>query len=264
MAMMDKAKWNELLTRAVNEPGVIHSAYSAFHTYSTGNQLAALFQCMERGIQPGPLRTYKAWQAAGRQVRRGEKALWLCMPMVVKDKVRVDQNGDPKRATIFTWKPYWFVMSQTDGETMPVAALPEWNEENALAGLNITRVEFAHTNGNVAGYAKDRTVAVSPIAPLPYKTLFHELAHVVLGHTDHEDHDANLPRSLREVEAESVAMLVLESLGLDGAEYCRGYIQNWLESESIPDASAGRIFSAADKILKAGTVTVSAETAVAA
>jgi len=26
----------------------------------------------------------------------------------------------------------------------------------------------------------------------------------------------------------------LESLGMDGAEYCRGYIQNWLHGATIP------------------------------
>jgi hypothetical protein len=34
------------------------------------------------------------------------------------------------------------------------------------------------------------------------------------------------PRNLREVEAESVAMLLCESLGLPGAASSRGYIQN--------------------------------------
>jgi hypothetical protein len=39
---------------------------------------------------------------------------------------------------------------------------------------------------------------------------------------------------------------------MDGAEFCRGYIQNWLSGAEIPERSAQRIFSAADKILKAG------------
>ena len=57
---------------------------------------------------------------------------------------------------------------------------------------------------------------------------------------------------LEEVEAEAVALLCLEALGMGGAEFCRGYIQNWLAGASIPERSAQRIFSAADKILKAG------------
>jgi hypothetical protein len=60
------------------------------------------------------------------------------------------------------------------------------------------------------------------------------------------------PRSLREAEAEAVAMLLCESLSLPGAEFCRGYIQNWLKGDAIPEKSAMKIFGAADRILKAG------------
>ena len=35
------------------------------------------------------------------------------------------------------------------------------------------------------------------------------------------------PRSLREAEAECVALLCCEALGLPGADECRGYIQHW-------------------------------------
>lgn len=36
---------------------------------------------------------------------------------------------------------------------------------------------------------------------------------------------------IREVEAESVALIYCETLGLDGSEFCRGYIQHWLKTE---------------------------------
>src|SRR2546421_9079412 len=88
---------------------------------------------------------------------------------------------------------------------------------------------------------------------MPAKTTFHELAHIELGHTSEAVHDSEtLPRNLKEAEAESVALLCLESLGMPGAEYCRGYIQNWLAGAEIPERSAQRIFAAADRILKAG------------
>ena len=103
------------------------------------------------------------------------------------------------------------------------------------------------------GYAKYRQIAINPLAQMPAKTTFHELAHIELGHTSEAVHDSEaLPRSLKEVAAEAVALLCLESLGMPGAEYCRGYIQTWLAGAEIPERSAQRIFSAADKILKAG------------
>jgi hypothetical protein len=65
---------------------------------------------------------------------------------------------------------------------------------------------------------------------------------------------AHTPRNLREVEAESVALICCESLGLPGAEYSRGYIQGWIEGDVIPERSAQKIFHVADQILKAGHV----------
>src|SRR4051812_1817841 len=74
-------RWAELLVDAVNEPGTIARCYSVFWPYSLGNQLAALAQIRTRGIQPGPINTYAGWQALGRQVRKGKKALTLCQPV---------------------------------------------------------------------------------------------------------------------------------------------------------------------------------------
>ena len=101
-----------------------------------------------------------------------------------------------------------------------------------------------------------REIAINPLAALPHKTTFHEMAHVVLGHTTSETLvDGELtPHHLREVEAESVALICCETLGLPGAEFCRGYIQHWLKTEKeIPNHNAARIFTAATSILKAGT-----------
>ena len=77
------------------------------------------------------------------------------------------------------------------------------------------------------------------------------------GEGDFADGEAT-PRNLREVEAEAVALLCCESLGLEGAEFCRGYIQNWLgrgngfNAEAITEKSAQKIFRAADQIIRAG------------
>ena len=82
-----------------------------------------------------------------------------------------------------------------------------------------------------------------------YRTIFHEIADVLLHHGGDDTE-----RSLREVESECVAMICCESLGMPGVEYSRGYIQHWLSVDSIPEKSAQRIFQAADRVLKAGVV----------
>jgi hypothetical protein len=39
------------------------------------------------------------------------------------------------------------------------------------------------------------------------------------------------PRSLHEVEAESVSLICCEALPLPGAEFCCGYVPHWLKGE---------------------------------
>jgi antirestriction protein ArdC len=252
--------WAALLDEAVKKPGFIHEAYSRFHNYSLGNQLLALFQCFMRGIQPGPLATFPKWKELGRYVKKGEKALTLCMPLSCKltKTVKKDDGTDQKEEfsfTHFAYKAHWFVLAQTDGAEYQTPAIPEWNEERALAALDIHRVPFEDLDGNTQGYAKrGRKIAVSPIAALPVKTLFHEAGHVMLGHIDEGDlADTELtPRDIREMEAEAVSLLCCESLGLQGAEYSRGYIQSWGHGQTFTERSAQRIFRAADQILRAG------------
>ncbi|MDQ1613271.1 MAG: hypothetical protein QOG00_3202 [Pyrinomonadaceae bacterium] len=245
------AQWSLLLSEAVSQPGLLLAAYSAFHNYSIGNQVLALLQCQQRNIQPGPLSTFKAWKEKNRYVRKGEKALTLCMPVTVKSK---DEAGEDERFTRFIYRPRWFVLAQTEGQDVEPILPPTWDKSKALATMNIAEIPFELLDGNTQGYAKGRSIAVSPLAALPHKTLFHELAHVTLGHTaEGQTHDGeNTPRNLREVEAEAVALILCETLQLSGADYARGYIQEWLQGEAIPERSAQKIFHAADVIIKAG------------
>ena len=261
------AEWSALLVDAVNKPGVISSAYSRFWEYSVGNQLLAMFQCSLRRLELGPINTFGGWLNLGRHVRKGEKAITLCMPITVTRKRETGElviGGDQAerqpetiRVTRFIYKPHWFVLCQTDGDAFTPPPIPHWDERTALHVLSVDRVPFTNPNGNVQGYASaERQVAVSPIATLPHKTLFHELAHVLLGHTEELRHlvdgHERTPTNLREVEAEAVALICCESLGMTGVEFCRGYIQHWLGKDQIPERSAQRIFKAADAILRAG------------
>ena len=257
-------KWSALLVEAVNKPGLIMKAYTNFHHYSVGNQLLALMQCQLKRLQPGPINTYPGWQALGRNVKRGERALVLCMPITCKrQSEEADNHNEASKEytfTAFVHKPNWFVLAQTTGEEFTPPALPRWNAERALAALNIEQIPFTDTDGNCQGYTtRERQIAINPVAQLPHKTLFHELGHALL-HIGEGDftYTERTPRNLREVEAEAVALLCCEALDLEGAEFARGYIQQWLyrgvgfNAEAIPEKSAQKIFRAADQILRAG------------
>lgn len=244
--------WAELLKTAVTQPGRLLAAYTAFWHYSLGNQMLALIQCEQRGLTPGPMATFQGWKEKGRVVKKGEKALELCMPLTCRR--RDEPASDDAYFTLFVFKRRWFVFAQTEGAENVPPALPQWDKAQALATLDIQEAPFNSLNGNLQGYARQRTIAISPVAALPWKTLFHEMGHIVLGHTTETDvtDGPQTPKDLREVEAESVALLCCEALGLPGAEYARGYIQHWWGQHEIPERSAQRIFGAADRILKAG------------
>lgn len=251
---MKTVNWSTLLNDAVNKPGIISGAYSAFHNYSIGNQILAWSQLVARGLPLSPIATYKDWQALGRQVKKGEKAISLVMPVLINKK-DADGNKTDDLMKFFTIKNYWFSLDQTDGQDYQAEVkTPAWDPEKALQALGISQVRFSITDGNCQGYASENTIAINPVAQFPHKTRFHEIAHVILGHTAENtmQDGERTPRDIREVEAESVAYILCSVLELPGLEESRGYIQSWLLESEITDKSAQKIFGAAQKILKAG------------
>ncbi len=261
---MSKPDFEQLLSDALNPSNEkkLNAAYRAFHRYSIGNQYLA---AMQLDII-SPIATYKQWQEKGRQVKKGSKAIALYMPFMVVEK---DADGNPiiktdgtkKTKQVFSLKNNWFSLADTDGEEldpMANAEFGDWDVQKALAALDISMVDFEMVNGNAQGYATTGSrIAINPLARLPHKTTFHELAHQVLGHLSDAEADSvfasgTSDRSLQEVEAESVAFICCASLGLEGLAESRHYIQGWLSVESLPEKSCSAIFRAADKILKAG------------
>lgn len=245
----------ELLSEAVNKPGVLSDCYKRFYNYSFGNQMWIWSQLVSQDKPLQPVNTFDRWLKMGRCVSKGQKAtLSVLIPMTIGKK-----EPEDKGFTMFKLRNCLFTADQTtvvdeskDIETAEVTA--EWDKTLALETLKIDQVGFASLNGNSQGYAFGRSFAVNPCAVLPHKVTFHELAHIVLGHTKTErmDDGEELRRDTQEVEAECVAYILCSVLGLPGLIESRGYIQHWLRDGSIQDATAKRIFSAATKILKAG------------
>lgn len=262
----EKPDWQHLLKQALTVPGTLSKAYSVFHSYSLGNQLLASFELASRGLPLSPIASFMRWKELGRSVKKGEKAIPLVMPVTLKKKSEDSDAGEESAdgvRTIFILKRNWFSLDQTEGEAFkPEVSIPDWDKAKALATLDIKEVPFEMADGNCQGYAKRgvREVAINPVAAMPWKTLFHEIAHHLLGHTATGDASGvmadgpSMPKCIKEAEAEATAYLCCATLGLPGMDESRGYIQNWLDGEEFPDKSARRVFAAADKILKAGSV----------
>jgi len=276
-----KIPWMALLDEALNTPGTLSQAYRLFHPFSVCNQMLAL--CQLPPEQRGPLKTFKGWQELGRTVRKGEKAIALYMPFIVKkkedDETKTTGKGkgaskrgsDPAEKQFgFMLRRNWFSLAQTEGAQEPTFdAPPDWNVEGALAALNVTRVPFTDFDGDAQGYAMingKRELAISPLCAHPMRTLFHELAHLDLHVHSHakgeplSPHGEILPNDVREVEAETVSYLVADALGVEMdagfVENSRAYIQGWMQNATaradFAKTRASRVFGCAQRIIAAG------------
>jgi hypothetical protein len=242
-------EWDRLLEAAMTMPGALGATYSRFYQYSFMNQIALFMQ----GVT-GPVATYKRWKDMDRQVLKGSKAKAILRPLMFNE---INDKGEKEQKVGgFKWQNSVFEASDTEGADLPEYQPPAWDRTLALGTLGIQQVAFEQLNGNIQGFSRDREVAINPVAVYPFKTLIHEIGHVVLKHTTPEGlEEYRSHRGLMEFQAEGTAYLAMNELdALDqfNAAESRGYITHWLKGEK-PDAKAIRqVFTATDTILKAG------------
>lgn len=250
-AIGEKLDWPELMNEALTVPGSLGSTYSRFYAYSFTNCLLLYMQ----GVRE-PVNTYNRWQDMGRQVNKGAKAKVIVRPVMGKEKL--DDGTEEVRLRGFKPIRCLFTVSDTTGEELPPVEPRTWDKEKALAALAIRQVAFEELDGNTAGYSTGRDFAINPVAPYPLKTTFHELAHIVLGHTAEDQQQEYVwHRGTKEFQAESTAYLVMHELDLQehlDASESRAYIQHWMNFERPADGDIKPVFSAVDAILKAGRV----------
>lgn len=241
---------SELLSTALNLPGRAGETYSRFRTLSLGNQ--ALMMMQSQIIEPQE--TYKGWLALNRQVRKGSKAKAIFVPMFRKEEK--DDGGEERKLSGFKLVNCMFGVSDTEGEDLPEFEPQVWSKERALGALAIEEVAYESLNGNAQGYSRGRDFAINPVAAYPFKTMQHELSHIVHGHTTEERlQEYGAHRGLYEFEAEGSAYLIMNELGATDqfdADESRHYIQHWLQGEQPDEKSIRGVLATADKIIKAG------------
>ena len=242
-AIRDGQAWADWLTVA-----------GKFHTYSFGNQLLIVAQKPQASMVAG----YQAWAAMGRQVRKGEKALWILAP-VTRRGPRPDADGAldvedlggstpaPGPGTTgpgargrgsvvgFRGAPV-FDVSQTDGDPIPTPPRPQLLEGQAPPGLwdaltsaitdrgftvhrSATAAELGGANGVTDYTTRTVTVRADVDDAQAVKTLAHEAGHVLLHNPLDPLGEGPACRGLIEVEAESVAYLVAAHHGLPTDDY---------------------------------------------
>jgi hypothetical protein len=250
--------WSKVLETALTSPGNLGDTNSRFHDYSLTNIILFRMQGLFE-----PVASYATWKRLGRQVVRGSRAKDVIVPILVDEQAAEDEAIDEKRERVarllgFKVVPAVFGLSDTIGPEIPPRPTPGWNLQRALGKLGIREVPYEQPDGNLQGYSIGVEFAINPVAVNPTKTRFHEMGHIVLGHTitsKHEEYATQ--RGLMEFEAEAIAYLAMNELCvLDDrtAEVSRGYIQHWVQDEKPSDKAIQHVFRAADAVLKAGRV----------
>lgn len=214
----------------------------SFHRYSFNNTMLIQVQCPHATQVAG----FKAWQAKGRQVRKGEKGIRIFGKPFRLVSETDEATGETTRKAIKCPPPVVsvFDISQTDPIegveqlTAPVAQL-QGDDHAALyerisewmtgQGWTVTREQIpGESNGYCTVDGTRRIVVDADLSDAhAAKTAIHEAAHAIL-HTDDEGTLTTEPdQATRELEAESVAYVVAALHDLDTSDYSVGYLASW-------------------------------------
>ncbi len=255
----NRAEWEQYLTFA-----------RSFHQYSFGNRLLIMLQAPDATAVAG----YRAWQAKGYQVRRGERAIRVLGPVTRREPVLdaagnplFDADGQPRevRRLVGVRPVSVFDIAQTDGPSPPEHPVPVlltgqappglWDSLATLVadrGFRLQRGDCQGANGLTLYGERVVRVRDDVDDAQAVKSLAHELGHVLI-HPDGADGGC---RGLREVEAESIAYMVTQAHGLDSGQYTFRYVTGWATQaagdqtpEQVVRATGQRVSDAADLIL---------------
>ena len=165
---------------------------AAFHTYSPNNVLLILAQKPEATRVAG----YKTWQSLGRQVKKGEKAIYIFAPRPYRVTTEDEQGEEQAREGLTFRSVPVFDISQTEGDPIPTmearvltgddgqqtyAALVAFATQQRLTVTNHDpNTDGDDTQSTYHGYYSPsrQLIFVKQAAPAQMvKTLAHELAH---------------------------------------------------------------------------------------
>lgn len=230
-----------------------------FHRYSLGNTLLIMVQRPDATHVAG----FTAWKRLGRSVKKGETGIAILAPAGKRKEAEPEDapadaeesEGDEERPVRFK-VAYVYDVNQTEGEPLPSLARPEGDPgeflpalRNLVADMEIA-LEYREDLGGAFGVSYGGLIALQPgLSPAEeFSTLLHELAHESL----HKG-DGRVGTSLgsRELEAEAVAFVVGQAVGIESEASSTDYIQLYGGSKEALALSLASVRKASGLILEA-------------
>lgn len=239
-----------------------------FHRYSQRN----IDLIYSQNPSASQVAGFKKWQNDfKRSVNKGEKGIRIAAPIIKKltpeDQKRLDTTEE-KAIVGYRYIPV-FDISQTSGE--PVLSAKDFVKENLADHQNVTslynafkdylnqqtdlkvsEVPLATLNG-AKGYFQPSTNEIviggdEPDNALKLKTLYHEYAHSQLHGLKSAFKDR--PRAYQETQAEAVAYVAMQNIGVDTSNYSLGYVATWAKDKAVIHSALSEIQQVSNKVIE--------------
>lgn len=209
------------------------TAMGRFHNYSFGNILEIARQRPDATRVAG----LYAWNQLGRKVVKGQKGIRILAPMIGTRKKKdseARQSSDPaavnKPVLVGFRAVYVFDVSQTEGAELPgftertKGEVGEFRER--LIDFTIAQgiqLEFKDSIAPALGMSYGGRISILPgqEPAEEFSTLVHELAHEMLHKAERR---TATTKTVRETEAEAIAFVVSQTIGLDAGRASADYI----------------------------------------
>jgi hypothetical protein len=227
------------------------AAVARFHNYSFQNILMIARQCPTATRVAG----FHAWHSLGRCVKNGEKGIAILAPLV-RRKESAEETDASKESRIFGYRAvYVFDVSQTDGAPLPTIGVAQGEPGEYFTRLEqLVRkqgiaLEYSADIAPVRGASFGKKIVLLPnLAPAEqFSTLAHELAHEMLHRNSRRSEST---KRVRETEAEAVAFVVGQAIGLETESAAVDYINLYNGNSKLLLESLGSIQRTANQILK--------------
>ena len=224
------------------------SAMAKFHKYSLGNIILISLQRPDASRVAG----YQTWRKLGRQVKKGEKGIAIMAPIVRRRRTEEDEKED----RVFAFKTaYVFDVSQTEGKALAEPSRVQGDPGEWMArlktfvageGVQVVRLSFMSP---VEGASFGGTIAVRRglSAAEEFSVFCHEVAHEMLHKTDRGQEDS---KTVRETEAEAVAFVVCQAIGLNTNTASSDYLSLYQGDKETLAKSLGRIQRTAARVIE--------------